>query len=321
MMAQRIVQRIMRGNPARSLALLASLGATLLLAACGGGGDSGKGNPPPTQPPTITRVDVSSTSTTLLTQQTAQLSAIARLSDGSSNSSPNATWSTSSAAVATVSASGLVTGVGAGSATITATVGSVTGTIAITVTSSAGVLATVAVTLTDPALQLAQNTQAAVAGKDGLGANVALGSRPITWSSSNVAIATVTAAGLVNAVGVGTANIQVSVVDGTNTRTASAVLTVSGVPGAPTTTDVSMPGLTFSPFQALVKQNGTVRFIFPTLDHNVFWDPRLTGQPSAPADINTTNSTTVSRTFPNVGVFTYKCTLHPGMDGTIIVSP
>ena len=312
--------RTVRLNSARSLALLASLSATLMLAACGGG-DSGGGNPPPTQTPTITRVDVSAPSVTIVAQQTVQASAIARLSDGSSNSSPNASWSTSSAAVATVSASGLVTGVSAGSATITATVGNVSGTIAIAVTASAGVLATVGVTLADPALQLAQSTQASVAGKDGLGTTVALGTRPITWSTSNVGIATVTASGIVSAVGVGTVNIQVSVVDGANTRTASATLTVGGIPGAPTTTDVSMPGLTFSPFQALVKQNGTVRFIFPSLDHNVFWDARLAGQTAAPADINTINSTTVTRTFPNAGVFTYKCRLHPGMDGTIIVSP
>ncbi len=318
-MSERIVRRINRTSSTRTLALLAALSATLLLAACGG--DSGGGTPPPTQTPTITRVEVSAPSATVLTQQTVQLSAIARLSDGSSNASPNTTWSTSSAAVATVSAAGLVTGVSAGTATISASVGAVIGTIAITVTSSAGVLATVGVTLTDGALQLAQTTRASVAGKDGAGAAVALGTRPIAWSSSSVAVATVTAAGIVTGVGVGTANIQVSVVDGATTRTASAVLTVSGIPGAPATTDVAMPGLTFSPFQAIVKQNGTVRFIFPTLDHNVFWDPRLTGQSAAPADINTINSTTVSRTFPNAGVFTYKCTLHPGMDGTIIVSP
>jgi len=312
-------QQIIRTSSARSIALLAGLSATLFLAACGG--DSGSVTPPPVQTPTITRVDVSAPTATILAQQTVQLSAIARLSDGSSNASPNATWSTSSAAVATVSAAGLVTGVSAGTATITASVGTVTGTVAIIVTSSAGVLATVGVTLPDAALQLAQSTQAAVAGRDGLGASVALGSRPITWSSSSVAVATVTATGVVSAVGIGTANIQVSVVDGANTRTASAMLTVTGIPGAPTTTDVVMPGLTFSPFQALVKQNGTVRFIFPALIHNVIWDARLAGQPAAPADINTISNATVSRTFPNAGVFNYKCTLHPGMDGTIIVSP
>jgi len=312
--------RIIRMNSTRAVALIASLSVTLLVSACGGG-DSGGSTPPPTQTPTIIRVDVSAPSGTIGTQQTVQASATARLSDGSSNSSPNAVWSTSAAAVATVSASGLVTGVSAGSATITATVGNVSGTIAIAVTASAGVLATVGVTLADPSLQLAQTTQASGAGKDGVGTTVALGTRPITWSSSNVGIATVTASGIVSAVGVGTVNIQLSVIDGATIRTASAILTVAGVPGAPTTTDVTMPGLTFSPFQTLVKQNGTVRFIFPSLEHNVFWDARLAGQTAAPTDINTINSATVTRTFPNAGVFTYKCRLHPGMDGTIIVSP
>ncbi len=293
----------------------------MFLAGCGGGGDAGGGNPPPTQAPTITRVDVSAPTATVVAQQTLQLSAIARLSDGSSNTSPNATWATSAAAIATVSASGLVTGVTPGTATITATVGSVSGTTAITVTSSAGVLATVTVTLIDAALQLAQSTQVSVAGKDATGAAVALGTRPITWSSSNPVVASVTPGGVVTAIGIGTTNIQASVVDGSATRSGSATLTVSAVPGAPATTDVSMPGLTFSPFQALVRQGGTVRFIFPSLQHNVFWDPRTAGLPAAPADINTTSSAIVSRTFPSVGVFNYKCALHPGMDGTIIVSP
>jgi len=101
-------------------------------------------------------------------------------------------------------------------------------------------------------------------------------------------------------------------------RTGSVQLIVSGIPNAPTTADVFMPGLTFSPFETVVKQGGTVRFIFPALVHNVIWDRRLAG---SPADINTISNVTVSRTFPTVGVFEYTCTLHPGMDGTIIVSP
>ncbi len=305
-----------------TLALSLSLSAGLM--ACGGG--DGGGTTPPTIPPppreaTVTRIDVTSPTGTISAQQAVQLSATARLSDGSSNGAPNVAWSSSAASVATVSASGLVTGVVAGSATIRATLGTVSGTTSITVASAAGVLSVVAITITEPTVQLGQTTQVTVAGRDASGGPVSLGARPITWTSSNATIATVTASGVVTGVGVGTANVQVSVVDGGSTRTATAPLVVTGVAGAPSSTDIAMPGLTFSPFEAVVRQGGTVRFIFPSLPHNVIWDPRLSGQPAAPTDIGVLSNTVVSRTFPNVGVFPYKCTLHPGMDGTIIVSP
>jgi plastocyanin len=311
-----------RTVPTRRRGLLwAALTAGTLLMAGACGGDSGTKAVPPTEPPTITSLVVNAPSTTINVQQTVQLSATARLSDGSSNGTPSVVWTTSASSVATVSGAGLVTGVAAGTAVITATTGVVSGTATITVTLAAGALASVSVALTDSALQLGQTTQATVSGKDGTGAALAIGSRPVTWTSSNVVVATVSGSGVVSAVGVGTANIQVSVVDGGATRTASVSFTGSGLSGAPTSTDVVMPGLTFSPFQAVVKQGGTVRFIFPALTHNVFWDARLTGQSAAPADINDTQSTTVSRVFPSVGVFSYKCKLHPGMEGSIIVSP
>ena len=311
---------VMPRRAMRGFALL-SLSSSLLVAVAACGGDSGTKAVPPTQPPTISSLVVSAPSTSITTQQSVQLSATARLSDGTSNSSPTVTWSSNAASVATVSASGLVAGVSAGTAVITATTGSVSGTATITVTLAAGALASVSVTLTDAALQLGQTTQATVSGKDGSGAPLAIGTRPVTWTSSNVVVATVSGSGVVSAVGIGTANIQASVVDGNATRTASATVSGSGLSGAPNTTDVVMPGLTFSPFQAVVKLGGTVRFIFPALTHNVFWDARLTGQPAAPADINDIQSITVSRVFPSVGVFSYKCRLHPGMEGSIIVSP
>ncbi len=305
-----------------TLALALSLGSAL--AACGGG--DGGGTTPPTIPPpppaaTVTRIDLTSPTGTISVQQSVQLSATARLSDGSSNGAPSVAWSSSAANVATVSTSGLVTGIAPGSATITASIGTISGTASITVTSAAGVLSAVAITITEPTVQLGQTTQVTVAGRDALGGAVALGARAITWTSSSAAIATVSASGVITGVGVGTSTIQVSVVDGASTRTATAALVVTGIAGAPLTTDIAMPGLTFSPFEAVVKQGGTVRFIFPSLAHNVIWDPRLSGQPAAPTDIGVLSNTIVSRTFPNVGVFPYKCTLHPGMDGTIIVSP
>ncbi len=285
-----------------------------LLAACG---DGSSGVTPPAAP-VVARIDVSAATTALTPQQTTQFTAVARTASGVAVGSAQPVWSSTAPGVASVNAAGLVTGVAAGAATIRATVGSVSGTIDVTVTSGAGVLATIVVSAQDLTIQLGQLTQATVSGRDVLGGTAPLGTRTVTWSTSNASIATVNTAGVVTGVGIGTVSLQASVADGAGAKTAGVQLIVSGIPNAPTTADVVMPGLIFSPSETVVKQGGTVRFVFPPLAHNVIWDPRLAGSPT---DINTTSSVTVSRVFPTVGVFPFKCTLHPGMDGTVIVSP
>ncbi len=301
-------------NVIRALLVMGTLSVAATLVSCGG--DSGTG-PVVVPPKTVSRVDVSAATSTITNAQTVQLSATARASDGTSVSS-SFTWVSSATNVATVNASGLVTGVSAGTAVLSATAGSATGTTTITVTAAAGVLNSVAATITDGTIQLGQFTQVSVIGRDGGGGTVALGTRVVTWSSSNATIATVGATGTVTGVGVGSTIINVAVQDGAVSRTASVTVTVTSIPGAPVSADVFMPGLTFSAFQTIVKVGGTVRFVFPPLAHNVFWDVRLSG---SPADINTTSSQTVARVFPTSGVFHYKCTLHNGMEGDVVVSP
>jgi len=285
-----------------------------LLGACG---DSTAGGPP-APAVVVSRVDLSAATTSLTPSQTVQFSAVARTSSGAVVSSAQPVWTSTAPSIASVNASGIVTGVATGSATIRATVGAVSGTLDVTVASGVGVLATIVVGAQDRTIPLGQLTQATVSGRDALGGTVALGTRVVTWSTSNASIATITSAGVVTGVGVGAVSLQASVADGAAPKTGSVQVTVNSIPNAPTTADVVMPGLTFSPVETVVKQGGTVRFIFPALAHNVIWDPRLAGSPT---DINTTSNVTVSRAFPTVGVFPFKCTLHPGMDGTIIVSP
>lgn len=300
-----------------SLTRWGALAGVALLAACGDGSSSVT-PPPPPPAVVVSRVDVSAATTALTQSQTVQFSAVARTSSGAVVTSEQPVWTSTAPGIASVSASGVVTGVAAGTATVRATVGAATGTLDVTVTSGAGVLAAIVVDAQDRTIPLGQLTQATVSGRDALGGTVALGTRVVTWSTSNAAIATITAAGVVTGVGVGTVSLQASVADGSVPRTGSVQLIVSSIPNAPTTADVFMPGLTFSPFETVVKQGGTVRFIFPALVHNVIWDRRLAG---SPADINITSNVTVARTFPTAGVFHFTCTLHPGMDGTVIVSP
>jgi uncharacterized protein YjdB len=86
---------------------------------------------------TLTTIAVTPATTSIAKGLSQQLTATGTFSDASSHDiSATATWSTSNAAVATVSTTGLVQGVSAGSATITAASNSVSATAQITVTAA-----------------------------------------------------------------------------------------------------------------------------------------------------------------------------------------
>ncbi|MEO5568853.1 MAG: hypothetical protein ABIR92_10185 [Gemmatimonadaceae bacterium] len=80
--------------------------------------------------------------------------------------------------------------------------------------------------------------------------------------------------------------------------------------------DVFTPGNTFSPFTATIPVGGTVRFNIFGDDHNVIFARATAG---APSDINIVKDVMVERAFSAVGTFPYSCTVHPGMNGEIVV--
>ena len=84
----------------------------------------------------------------------------------------------------------------------------------------------------------------------------------------------------------------------------------------PGVVEVFTPGNTFSPFTANVNVGGVVRFNIFGDDHNVVF---ASGKAGAPADINVVRNVVVDRTFTTAGDFPYSCTVHPGMNGEIIV--
>ena len=132
------------------------------------------------------------------------------------------TYSTSAASVATVSASGLVTGVSAGTAVITATSAADPTKQAASVITVAGSTQVVNVSITPTQSSVGVGgTQQFVATVTG-STNTA-----VTWSTSDPNIATVSSTGLATGVGQGTAVITArSVAD--NTKSAQATLTVVG---------------------------------------------------------------------------------------------
>jgi plastocyanin len=133
-----------------------------------------------------------------------------------------------------------------------------------------------------------------------------------TWSSSAANVASVTSSGLVTGVAAGTAAISASI----GGRTGSATITVSAAGGGlPLAAEVTMPGNTFSPFLATIGVGGTVTFRFGSVEHNVIFGS-VAGKP---ADIQITTNANVARTFNTKGLFSYDCTVHPGMSGQVEV--
>ena len=100
--------------------------------ACGDDGGNLQGN----NPPAVAQVTVEAPATTIAVGDSVQLQAVARDADGNALADRTVEWASANTAVATVSASGMVTGLSAGEAPISATVDTVSGTLAITVSST-----------------------------------------------------------------------------------------------------------------------------------------------------------------------------------------
>ena len=136
------------------------------------------------------------------------------------------TWSSNNTSAATVDGSGLVTGVAAGSATITATSEGKSGTSVVTVSVP---VASVTVSPAAASVQAGQTQPLTATLKDANG-NVLTG-RTVTWSSNNTPVATVNGTGLVTAKVAGSATITAT----SEGQSGTASITVTPVPVASVT--------------------------------------------------------------------------------------
>jgi uncharacterized protein YjdB len=141
----------------------------------------------------IASVVVTPNPTSVVAGQTRQLTAVARDASNAAVAGVTFQWASTATAIATVDATGLVTGRAAGTANVTASVGTVSGSSAVTVT--AAPVATVTVAPPAPNVIAGQTVQLTATLKDAAG-NVLTG-RTVTWASSNVLLATVNNSGLV----------------------------------------------------------------------------------------------------------------------------
>lgn len=167
--------------------------ATLWAYGCGDGATDPTPTPTPDPPrPTTVTVTPAGTALTAL-GATAQLSAEVRDQNGRAMAGASVAWASGAAAVATVSAGGLVTAAGNGTATITATAGSASGTATVTVAQE--VRALTVTPAADTLLAFGDTLRLSAEAADANG-NVVEGSA-FTWASSDTLVAVVDSAGLV----------------------------------------------------------------------------------------------------------------------------
>ncbi len=192
----------------------------------------------------VASVAVSPASATVPVGQTVQLAATPKDAGGNALSGRVVTWTTNNAAVAAVSPSGLVTGVAAGPATITATSEGQSGAAAVTV--SVVPVASVTVSPATASVQVGQTAQLAATPKDASGN--ALSGRVVMWTTSNAAVGTVNASGLVTGVTAGSATITATSEGqgGTAAITVTATVTNPGAVANLTVASVTTNSVTLS---------------------------------------------------------------------------
>ena len=209
-----------------------------------------------TATPILQSISISAPNTSIATGSSDQFAAIGTLGDGSTQNLTNSvTWTSANPAAATISLTGLATGVGSGSTNIVASHNGITSnSVALSVTTNISpTLQSIAVSAANSTLRTGLSEQLTATGtfSDGSTQNV---TNSVTWSSSNPAAVRVGTGAVALAAGVGQATISATQgsVSGTVTISASAsisgtvspaaagtALTLSGGASATTSTDAN----------------------------------------------------------------------------------
>ncbi len=185
---------------------------------------------------TLVSIAVTAPSLSIAKGTSEQFTATGTYSDHSTqNITSSVTWSSLTTSVATITAGGMVTAVGTGMSKIQAVSGAISGSATLTVT--AATLVSIAVTA--PSLSIAKGTseQFTATGtySDHSTQNI---TSSVTWSSLTTSVATITAGGMVTAVGTGMSKIQAvsGAVSGsaTLTVTAATLVSIAVTPANPT---------------------------------------------------------------------------------------
>jgi len=184
-----------------ALFLIAFLAVTLV--GCGSGSSSGGGGG--NQRPTLDSISVKPVSAGINVGDTQQFKASGTYSDGSTKDiTDSVTWSTSDQSVATITATGLATGVHGGQVTITAASGTLNNGTSLSVTA---VLSSIVLSPSNPGVFVGASLQFAATGNynDGTQKNL---TSVVTWASSDTSMATINKAGLAAGIHGGSATIS-----------------------------------------------------------------------------------------------------------------
>lgn len=171
----------------------------------------------------------------------------------------------------------------------------------------------IVLTPTTLSLGAGQSQTISASGRSAAGATVS--GVTFGYSSSNQTVATVSATGLVLALTAGTATITVTGTAGGVSKSATMALTVTGALANAVTVVAGAASNDFTPANVALARGGTVTWTFGALIHNVDFE----GKAGAPTNIGNTANASIARTFANAGSFGYVCSLHGGMNGTVLV--
>lgn len=187
--------------------------------------------------PTLATITISPTPVSVNVGQTQQFTAVCK-DDGNVMTCPTLTWTSSNTSVATISGTGLLTGVTSGTTNVTAKSGTITSnTAAVTVTP-----ATIEISPTTATVNVGQTQQFTAVCKNQN--NNPITCPILTWESSDPTKATITQAGLLTGVLAGTTNVTAKYITKTSNITGVTVTTPT-----PTlnTIQLSPPSITLSP--------------------------------------------------------------------------
>jgi uncharacterized protein YjdB len=249
----------------------------------------------PAAPAPVASVTITPPAASVAVGQTQLLQAQTLDASGGTLTGRAVAWSTSNAAVATVSPGGLVTGVAPGDATVSATSEGKEGTAAITVTAAAPVpVATVTVAPTTLPLQTGQTGTLTATTRDA--ANNVLTGRTVAWTTSNAGVATVAPNGTVTAVAVGTATITAT----SEGKTGTATVTVTAPALVPVATVTVAP----STLPLQVGQTGTLTATTRDAANNVLTGRTITWSSGSPGVATVAPNGTVTAVAPGSATIT-----------------
>lgn len=247
------------------------------------------------------------------------LAASAKDASGTALTAKTPTWSSTNAAAVSVSAASgasvTVTAIAIGTAKIIASSDGKADTVTVTVVAPVFTLVKVSPPSASVAPSSTQQLTATTVDQNGI-AMTGVGTP--TFTTSAASIATVNSSGMVSAVANGTATITASVTPaGGTAKTGTSVITVQAGGGFPSSAIVNAVGTySWDPSSVDIARNGSVSFVNSTLYAHTVTYTAATGVPS---NIDIATDANGSSVFNTAGTYSYHCSIHAGMQGTVIV--